>query len=525
MRRGREPEPLSRDSPSEQLLNLFLADIQGATRWIMVALSVLGVALLALACWLTIVAPFGTPSSLGKLLIWLPFILLFVGAVALLLKGLLRIRRQDESFTLSSGEFDQRDLLRVKEGRLRRNRWRLRSLMILLLVASILGLSVLAWAVVATPSAPSAKISEPIQVLVFPRTPSVGLRTFGCSVQGGAISAVAIAGRLDRPLVVTTPTENCPPKKVRIDQHIGLVVPILAGASVGSSNQQTFPSSLPQVSETVTGEMVGVLAGTLPELVRQLPTLANTLRAFNAWDLLSNDAMRPFLNGFSKQLGVGVADLLTGRFKPQTKAPSSLTVQVRNNLAASLTIQLALRFEQASCPQRSPTEMAQSIANQLADSMSPALASSLVNGATTNDIREAMSNGLGAVVGDAAASLRQQLVQNDVTPVPMLTVTPRQGPPSTLVTIEGAGPRPSSGTVHLVFEGTQSSNVGRAELGDVLVDQTGHFRLKVRIPTKLGPANGSLGNPTRAGVYSITALPTGCTSSYTVAHFAVPFTG
>ena len=309
-----------------------------------------------------------------------------------------------------------------------------------------------------------------------------------------------------------------------MDQQMGLVLPVLAGMSGGSSSQPIPTQSLPEASETVAKELIGGLARALPDLVQQLPSLAKTLGPLTVWDLLSNDALRPFLNGFSKQVGVGVADLLTGRFKPQTKAPSSLTVQVRNELKASLAIQLALQFEQAACPQRSPAELAQLLADQLADTISPALADSLLKAASINDIRTAIGDRIHAVVDQAGAALSTQLDQNQVTLAPALTVTPREGPPGTLVTIEGTGPEPS-GLVHLVFEGTQPANMGRAELGDALVDGTGHFRLKAKMPTILGTGNGSVGDRTRAGVYSITAWPTRCASSYTVARFAVPFTG
>jgi hypothetical protein len=271
---------------------------------------------------------------------------------------------------------------------------------------------------------------------------------------------------------------------------------------------------------------VNGLAGTLPALVQQLPALAENLRAFNVWDLLSNDAVRPFLNAFSKQLGTGVADLLTGHFKPQTKAPDSLTIEVENQLSVNLMVQLVLKFEQADCPQRPPAEAAQTLAIQLADTISPAVAEALLSGASSKDIEDTLSGQLSAIVGQASSALAAQLPQSDFNLASALNVTPQQGAPGTSVTILGAAPRVGlGGTVHLVFEGPQRAKVGSAELGDALIDQTGRFRLKARIPAILGSTKDSPGGRIRAGIYSITAWPTRCASSYKVARFAVPFPG
>ena len=135
----------------------------------MVALSVVGVALLALACWLTFLSPIGTPRSLARLLIWLPFILLFAGAAIFLWIELRRVARTaTEYFNNELEREGDNPEIRIRDRSFRRTYLRLRSLAALLLVATILGLSVLAWVVVATPTEPAVKINQPIQVLVFP---------------------------------------------------------------------------------------------------------------------------------------------------------------------------------------------------------------------------------------------------------------------------------------------------------------------------------------------------------------------
>jgi hypothetical protein len=489
-------------------MNSLPIGVRRATRWILAALGVVGVAAIVLAYWSTFITPIKWAAVSAKVAL----LVLVVGAIAIASSEFSRIRH---------AFWDFRDVDDPK--------WAFRrfSLLGILLLSTIaLVLPSLFWSLVATPTGRAITVNQPIQVLVFPRTSSAGLQAFGCPAT--SISAVAIAGRLDRPLIVTNPRAGCPVRRIWVDQNVGLVLPISQAVAAGSSIQPPSPSALPptsQTSKTVARELVAGLADTLPTLVQQLPALAENLGAFNVWDLLSNDALRPFVNGFSNQMGVGVADLLTSHFRPQAKAPVSLTIQVNNQLSANLTVQLALKFERARCPQRFPVEVAQTLASKLADTISAALAESLLTGASSEDIEQTISSRLGGIVDKASSVLTAQLQQSRPTLAPALTVTPQQGPPGTSVTIRGAAPRADLGMVHLILEGPQRATIGRADLGDALIDQTGHFSLKATIPTTLGPTKDRPGGPVRAGVYSINAWPTRCASSYRVVRFAVPFTG
>jgi hypothetical protein len=97
---------------------------------------------------------------------------------------------------------------------------------------SVIVLCIVLFAWAANPPKPveEARITQPIQVLVVFTASPESLRRAGISpaCAGQELSAVAVAGKLQEPEVVTQGASKCPPSRFVVRRDLGLAIPVLS---------------------------------------------------------------------------------------------------------------------------------------------------------------------------------------------------------------------------------------------------------------------------------------------------------
>lgn len=100
-----------------------------------------------------------------------------------------------------------------------------------------------------------------------------------------------------------------------------------------------------------------------------------------------------------------------------------------------------------------------------------------------------------------------------------LSVCPSAGPIGSTVVVEGTGCNNPGQPVYLVFLGDRpmtTGTVGAQDLGRVLTDQRGYFRVTYRIPAEFGAIQGRGGGVITPGTYLFESRPPYCGVTFTV---------
>jgi hypothetical protein len=363
------------------------------------------------------------------------------------------------------------------------------------------------------------QVNQPIPVMVIAKDEESRKRNLGpgCPVQG--VEGVAIGGELRSPLVIIRPVNSeCPGRKLVVTDAIGWAVPYSALPISPSGGAPT--EHVDRVATTVVPEVIKGIV----EAISLVNAAGQSL--IDVKTLLLDDGLRPLLRSFSEEAGksleLALVDALSGS-GPRKQASQELVIDIRSKLMISLTADLSVNWNRkgtevhSGCTPQSPAEPA----TVIAEALSPALASGLAQAASLDEsrVKKAVAE---ARAGISQASLHLADALKQYRPhvrTATLTLAPQIGIPGKSVKVEGIGSQQGVDSVRLILHGDSGGATGSVEVGRAQTDSDGYFSTTVVIPHRLGQKRIGVGT----GVYSITALPSGCSASLIIS--SEPFTG
>jgi hypothetical protein len=243
-------------------------------------------------------------------------------------------------------------------------------LAVLMTVASVLVISS-ALARAGEPRAQgAAAISSPTAVLFVASSEDQHKRLFGRDCPPVGVRGVAVAGSPDAPEVVTYGTEQCRARRIRLDQGVGVAVPLgtatpAAGSAIAESSRPSggsgvsnssvgswsgmgtgsgvgTPSQVASAGVSRVGAVVGMARGSA-DVLADLATNAGEeaiTTAAQVRQFAIDQAAGPFTKTLSEGLAKGLADKANSLWGTNRQAKENAVDRARTEVHQQLTVEL-----------------------------------------------------------------------------------------------------------------------------------------------------------------------------------------